>query len=59
MSVRYFTRDAGLGDEREWMGNVVRPIMVDRVSQYWRDGVLVHETSDVVESGKVALVVAP
>lgn len=57
MSVRYLTRDAGLGDEREWMGNTVRPILAESVCQIWHAGVLVEETSAIVNTGKVALVV--
>jgi hypothetical protein len=56
MSVRYFTLDAGLGDEREWLGNTVRPILVERVAQTWHDGSLIDETREIRESGKVALV---
>lgn len=56
-STKWFNRPADLGPEQEWMGNTVRPIMVERVTQQWRDGEIVAETSEIVPTGKVALVV--
>jgi hypothetical protein len=54
---RFFRREAGLGDEREWMGNTVRPILFEQVDQEWRDGEVVSERCETKDSGKLALVV--
>lgn len=53
---RLVRRDVALGDEREWMGNTVRPVRHEVVTQNWVDGRVVSESSEVVETGKLALV---
>lgn len=50
--VRGYDLPAYLGDEREWFGNVVRPVMVERVT--YRNG---ERSSVIVDTGKCALVV--
>lgn len=51
------TVEAGLGDERQWMGNTVRPVLVECVVRELRNGQLV-ETRTVKETGKMALVMS-
>jgi hypothetical protein len=55
-SYKHFSILADLGPETEWFGNTVRPIMVERVSQVWRDGRIVDEQREIVSTGRMALV---
>ena len=55
---RHYALPWDLGDERDWMGNTVRPIMQEHVSQVLHAGTMV-ETREVRETGRFALVMGP
>lgn len=59
MKTVWFSRPAELGPESVRMGNLVRPVMVERVKQVWRDHEIVEEVEKLEWTGKYALCFGP